>query len=389
MDHHYDIVIVGSGLVGSSLAIALAGSGRRVLQVEALPEAALAERWDERHFVLAEASRIALADLGIWAHITRRTPITRILAQRAGEFGQLEFRADEQGVPALGYTVPASALQAALRNARDAVTGIERWQPATVVAMATRTEAAELAIERDGVRTTVQAALVVAADGAESTIRTMAGIGASRHDYGQTAVVAALRPARAEAGLALERLTDSGPLAILPVDAQRCGLIYTLPSAIAPQVQQMSEADFLARLREDLGDRLGRWLGVGARQLWPLKLTLAERLTGPRVVLVGNAAQAIHPVGAQGFNLGLRDAVALAGLLRADTGDAGSDGRLAAYAQARAADRAQTVRFSHGLVQFSAPKAPAFRAARFLAMTALSHLPPLRDRLARAAMGFR
>lgn len=389
MDRHHDIVIVGSGLVGSCLAIALADSGRRVLHVEAVAEAELAERWDERHFVLAESSRLALAQIGVWDRIIRKTPITRILAQRAGEFGRLEFRADTLGVPALGYTVPASALQAALRQGIASAGTIERWQPAKVVALRTDSDGAELDIERDGARVTVRTALVVAADGADSGIRTLVGIDATRTDYGQTAIVAALRPANAEPGLALERLTDSGPLAILPVDAQRSGLIYTVPTDIAAARQQCTDAAFLEYLRNDLGDRMGRWLGVGARQLWPLKLTLAERLVAQRVVLVGNAAQAIHPVGAQGFNLGLRDAMALAGLVCADAEDAGSAARLDRYAGERAEDRDTTIRLSHGLVRFSGPNTPVFRAARFFAMTALAHLPPLRDRLARAAMGFR
>ncbi len=389
MNESVDVVITGSGLVGASLAIALAGSGRKVLQIEASPEQTLVERWDERHFVLAEASRLSLERIGVWPRIAVKTPITRILGHRAGEFGRLEFRAEQYQVPALGYTVPASRLHSALRDGLAAASGLERWQPARVVGMRQLADGVVLDVERDGGISSVHTALVVAADGAQSSLRTLAGIGAQTTDYRQTAVVAALRPVQAEPGLAYERLTASGPLAILPVDAQRLGLIYTLPADEAPIVQQLGDAEFLARLRLDLRDRLGRMTGVGARQLWPLKLTLADRLIGDRLVLIGNAAQSIHPLGAQGFNLGLRDAMALAGILTEDSDDAGATARLERYAAERSRDREETVRLSHGLVRMTASDAPAHQLLRFAAMTALTHVPALRQRLALGAMGFR
>ncbi|MBK8284940.1 MAG: FAD-dependent monooxygenase [Ahniella sp.] len=389
MNESVDVVIVGSGLVGASLSIALAGSGRKVLQIEASPEQALVERWDERHFVLAEASRLALERIGVWPRISVKTPITRILGHRAGEFGRLEFRADQYQVPALGYTVPASRLHAALRDGLAAAAGLERWQPARVTGMRQTNDGVLLDVEREGVSQTVRTALVAAADGAQSSLRALAGIGAREIDYRQTAVVAALRPAAAEPGLAYERLTASGPMAILPVDSQRLGLIYTLPADEAPILQQLSDAAFLERLRLDLRDRLGRMTGVGARQLWPLKLTLADRLIGERFVLIGNAAQSIHTLGAQGFNLGLRDAMALAKVLCADQDDAGAAKRLDLYARGRAEDRDQTVRMSHGLVRMTASDTLPHQLFRFAAMTALTHVPALRQRLALGAMGFR
>lgn len=389
MNPDFEIVIVGSGLVGSSLAIALSGSGRSVLLVEAGAPLDLAPRWDERHFVLAEASRHVLDDLGVWSRITSKTPITRILGQRAGEFGRLDLRAVDHHVPAFGYTVPASMLSAALSSALAAAPSLTRWWTARVTEYAADDTGATLTIDRAGETVAVRCRLIVAADGAQSTLRSLAGIGSKGADYGQTAIVAALKPARAEPGLALERLSDHGPLAVLPVDAGRCGLIFTLPTAEAMQVLALTDAAFLARLRDDLGDRLGRWLGVGARQAWPLVLTLADRLTAKRLVLIGNAAQSIHPVGAQGFNLGLRDVMALVAELKRHADDPGTDALLHAYQSARADDRANTVRFSHGMVRLTAPTSLAHRLARFAAMTALTHVSPLRDRLARSAMGFR
>lgn len=388
---HADVVIVGSGLVGASLAIALAGRGRRVVQIEAAQEAKLSARWDERHFVLSEASRLALEHIGVWPNIQVKTPITRILANRAGEFGRLEFRAQDYQVPALGYTVPASQLHAALRLSMQAAVerGLQRWQPAKVLAFDTSDQDVCVVVQREGEVVQLRADLLVAADGMHSAVRTMAGIEVAERDYQQTAIVAALRPETPHPGLAYERLTQSGPLAILPVDDSRSGLIYTVPSADVAAVLALSDTEFLARLRTDLRDRLGRWLGVGLRQPWPLKLVLAERLISQRLVLIGNAAQSIHPLGAQGFNLGLRDAMALVESLQSDTGDAGATARLQHYAEQRRRDRDETVAMSHGLVQCSAPESTGHRLSRFLAMTALAHVPLLKQRLALGAMGFR
>lgn len=388
---HADVVIVGSGLVGASLAIALAGSGRRVVQIEANAEAKLSARWDERHFVLAEASRQALDRIGVWSEIQVKAPITRILANRAGEFGRLEFRAEDYHVPALGYTVPASQLHAALRAGLASATahGLTRWQPAKVLAFDCSEQDVCVVVQREGEVVQLRADLLVAADGMNSALRAMAGIEVTTHDYQQTAIVAALRPETPHPGLAYERLTRTGPLAVLPVDDSRSGLIYTVPSAEAEAVLALSDAEFLARLRGDLRDRLGRWLGVGLRQPWPLKLVLAERLISQRLVLIGNAAQSIHPLGAQGFNLGLRDAMALAELLTETDSDAGTGACLQTYAERRRKDRNETVAMSHGLVQTSAPESTGHHVSRFLAMTALAHVPLLKQRLALGAMGFR
>ena len=386
----YDVVIVGGGLVGMSLAIALDRcSGLRVLAIEAnAPAPASAPRWDERHFALGRASTLALDALDVGYGDGGQHPIRRIHVSRAGAFGRTLLDAAEAGLPAFGQVVPARQLVQALESRLAQCTQVTRLRPAHLQSFTVAADEVALDLRVDDVAQSITTRLLVAADGSHSQIRNALAIPMQQHDYAQTALVSAVEVEHDLAGCAYERFTDSGPLALLPLAGRRAGLILTLPSAGADAVLAMNDADFLTFAQARFGHRLGRWLRVGQRQPWPLRLHYAQAVTDRRVALIGNAAQTIHPIGAQGFNLGLRDALALAEVIETHADDPGHEAALSAYAEQRRGDREQTTRFSDALARFMASDLP-IAPLRSLALLATAHVPLLRDGLVRAAMGFR
>ncbi|HQW80886.1 MAG: 2-octaprenyl-6-methoxyphenyl hydroxylase [Rhodanobacteraceae bacterium] len=385
-----DVVIVGGGLVGMSLALALERvDGLRVLAIEAQPPPTPhAPRWDERHFALGRASTMALDALGVAHGAAGQYPIRRIHVSRRGAFGRTLLDAAAQGLPAFGQIVPARQLAQALESAMAGCTRMQRRRPARLQRFVAHHDHIDLNVAGDAGTQQIRARLLVAADGTDSAIRTTLGIPLQQHDYGQTAIVTAVEVERDLDGCAYERFTDSGPMALLPLDRRRAGLVMALTTEQAASVLTMADEEFLAFAEQRFGTRLGRWRKVGQRQLWPLHLKFAERVTDARIVVIGNAAQTIHPIGAQGFNLGLRDALALADVVAAHRADAGSVAALAEYAERRREDRERTTRFSDALVRFMASDLP-IGPLRSLALLSAEHVPLLRHALVHASMGFR
>ena len=390
MDDRFDIVIIGGGLVGSSLAIALEGLGRRVALVEAaLPRVDAQPSYDERNLALARASVNALESLGVWTHAaTSATGIRRIHVSRRGGFGAVRLDAESLGLPEFGSVVPARVLGQALLTRLDACATLVRIAPAELVGME---HASDHVLARlntsDGPRE-LATRLLVGADGTTSFVRRSVGIGAREIDYAQSAIVTTLTCERALDGLAYERFTDSGPVALLPLGGQRAGLVLSVPSADADAVAALDDAAFIAFVHDRFGWRAGRFSRPGARKPYALKATLADTLVAARTVLIGNAAQTVHPLGAQGFNLGLRDALTLAeGLDGAQ--DPGDDALLRAYALRRESDRAATTAFSDDLVRLMGNPFEPLHALRALGFSALDRSPALKRRMALRGMGFR
>jgi len=408
MQQAYDIAIVGGGLVGSSLACALAPLGWRVVQVEALPPRALEPAWDERNFALSRRSVQALDSLGVWAHAAAEAhPIRRVHMTSRGDFGAVRIRADDYGLDALGHTVPARVLGAALETRLAALPNLDRIAPARVTQVVcgrglSPDGAAQTDPEASGLRSLpqlrldvgegerlIEARLLVAADGTDSFVREALGIGADRHDYAQTAIVATVMPERPHDGTAYERFTDTGPIALLPLAQDRAGLVWTVASDDAARVLALDDAAFLAEAGARMATPLGRLRRVGRRQEWPLRQLVAQSLIAPRAVVVGNAAQTLHPIGAQGFNLGLRDVLALAEALVERGMDPGDDALLRDYAFARRDDRAVTAQASHALVRWFAPDRELLRLARGASLALLDRMPAAKRELAFAMMGYR
>jgi len=389
----YDVLIAGGGLVGASLAIALDSAGLSVALAEAVPPRVdLQPSYDERNLALAGASVNALRTLGVLDGYAPIHPIERIHVSRRGDFGSVRFDAAELGLPAFGATIPARELGNALLRRLDGCRDLARLAPAEVIALETRDENIEVRLRTASGERRVRTRLLVGADGTSSFVRSALGIDVQRHDYGQCAFVTTLTLDKPLDGTAYERFTESGPVALLPLGANRAGLVLSGPVDDAPRVGALDDADFLAFVHERFGYRAGRFSRPGQRKSYPLARALASRTVAPRAVLVGNAAQTVHPIGAQGFNLGLRDALTLAELLREKTireKDAGNAELLRHYEERRAADRSATTRFSDDLVRLMGNDFAPIRVLRSLGFQALDRIGPLKRRFALRGMGFR
>jgi 2-octaprenyl-6-methoxyphenol hydroxylase len=388
----YDVAIVGGGLIGASLACALGPLGYRVALIEAVSyEAPAQPSFDDRTLALSRSSCCILEGLGVWPHLQAdATPIRQIIVTEQGRPGRVVLEPAEMGLTAFGHVVEARRFGAALQQTLAGLDGVNVLSPVRVTGIEQAGEWMHLATETDELAGALQARLLVAADGAHSTIRRLLEIPAVEHDYGQTAVICNIVPERPHSGRAFERFTRTGPFAILPHAGDRCGLVWTVASGEAERLLALEDAAFLAGARQRFGGELGEFLRLGRRSAYPLRMVRAERDTADRVVILGNAAHAIHPVGAQGFNLGCRDVAVLAELLASDTrGDPGASHILRAYSHWRRPDQQSTIALSDGMARLFANTSPAASMLRSAGLIAHALAPPLRRRLAAAAMGYR
>ncbi len=388
-----DIAIVGGGLVGASLALALSGSGRRVGLIEAFAvDAAAQPSFDDRTSALGNGSRGIFETLGVWPHLAAHVGAVReIRVSEAGRGGGALLSAEEQGLEALGYVVSNRHIGLSLWKQIAAHPELQVRCPARVRSVRLAADAADLEVETQGPDQTtriepLQARLVVAADGAHSQVRTAAGIAAQVEDYNQVALVVHLSADRPANGIAYERFTPTGPLAVLPLADGRYTVVWTLRPERAAQVLALDDAAFIAEIQRSFGWRIGRIHQAGKRASYPLQLSRAEALVGPRAVLVGNAAQALHPVAGQGFNLGLRDAALLAELVGAAP-DPGAPAVLEEFAQRRAADRRGMIGFTDGLIKLFASDRPLAAAARTLGLQLFDLAPGAKRALSRLSWG--
>jgi 2-octaprenyl-6-methoxyphenol hydroxylase len=437
----YDVIIAGGGMVGASLVHALAGGGLRVAVVEAVPPAAASQpSYDDRAIALAYGTRRILEALGVWSAVAPHAePIRRVHVSDRGHFGFTHLDAADEGAAALGYVVTARDLGAALLAPlapRADLSGFASFNPTCESGgdsgsgnRATPTDhrsdraegetrqaagdvgltadllcparVADFGVEADRVRVSIEpvgataarslaARLLVAADGGRSTLRERLGIAQRHHVYGHHAVVANVTPSLPHEGVAYERFTESGPLALLPMTGNRCGLVWTARDGDLADVLALDDRGFLAALQERFGFRLGRFTAVGRRSHYPLELRLADTQVLERVAIIGNAAHTVHPIAGQGFNLGIRDVAMLADVL-IDANRRGRDiGALAVldgYGAARWRDQRTVALATDVLARlFVNPLGPV-RMARNIGMTLLDAMPPAKHLLAQVGMG--
>jgi len=409
-----DVAIVGGGMVGASLAVALAPLGLKIVLIEAVAyDSASQPSFDERTTALSNASRRILETLGVWRDVqSAATPIRKIHVSDRGRFGFARIDAAEQGLEAMGYVVPNRALGAALWSRIQENRSIRVHCPAQVSNVAAGADSVQLQVAGtlpggaaacaevagagvvDGAAgAAIDARLIVAADGVQSAVRAAFGVGAQSRDYEQTAVITTVLPQRFHDHVAYERFTDSGPLALLPLEGGRCALVLTLDRAAAEAAMSWSDVEFLGELQRRFGFRLGRFLKVGRRSQYPLSLTRALRTSAQRCAIVGNAAQALHPVAGMGFNLGLRDVASLAEIIadhrHEPQFDAGAAGSLAEYDAWRAADRRGVIAFTDGLVRLFASPLRTARGLRNAGLLAFDLLPPAKAALSLLSTGAR
>jgi 2-octaprenyl-6-methoxyphenol hydroxylase len=391
-DTDYDVIIVGGGMVGASLAIALSATPLRIAVLEAVPFRSDDQpSYDDRAIALAYGTRRIFEGMGLWEALqSDATPIQSIHISDRGRFGftRLDYR--DAGVAALGYVAVSRAMGAALAARLRQLSTVTLLCPAVVTQVSGGGDHGVVAMDCAGVASRLTTRLVVAADGAASQVREWFGIDTRRWDYGQTAVITNITPQRPHRHCAFERFTDSGPLALLPMSDNRCSVVWTVRGDQAEQMMALDEAAFLQALQARFGTRLGTFLRLGKRRAYPLQLVRAREHVRPRLALIGNAAHTLHPVAGQGFNLGLRDVAVLAEVL-SDAADAGKDigdlEVLQTYAAWRRRDHSKMIAFTDGLARFFANPLSPVRVLRNAGMLAVDLLPPLKHMLTRHTMG--
>ncbi len=392
----YDLIIIGGGMVGASLACALANQPLRIAIVEAVPyQANNQPSYDDRAIALSFGSRRIFDGLGLWSEISQHTTaINRIHVSDQGRFGFARLDNQQENVDALGYVITARDLGRTLVKQLDLLKNLTLLSPAKLTDLKLGDDHATAVIdaggEKDEKTETLTAQLIVAADGGNSAVRQLLDIQTTDHDYNQTAIVANITPEYPHQHVAYERFTQHGPLALLPMEDNRCALVWTHDPQESKRILELNDEEFLNELQHSFGQRLGRFLKTGKRSAYPLKLVKAQEQVRNRLALIGNAAHTLHPIAGQGFNLGLRDVATLAQIIT-DTSqqnqDIGALDVLEQYAQWRTRDHRQVIGFTNTLVNTFSNHFPPLALARNLGLIATDIIPPLKHALSKHSMG--
>jgi len=373
-----DILIVGAGPTGMALGVALGMKGRRPAIVDARPAGAAAS--DKRILALSHGSHQILQRLGAWEHI-RATPIRSIHVSQQGGFGRTLLHATDYGVDALGHVASAASVAEALAGRLDEL-GLEVRHQCTVTNLAAG--AADVLVSHDcgGAGATLGAKLVALAEGAIAQEQETQVV---TRDYGQHAVICTATPVQPHGGTAFERFTPHGPLALLPF-GRDYAVVLTVPADESDALLALDDTAFLARLQSAIGSR-ATLASVGPRARYPLLLRYRRHPVGQRTAWIGNAAQTLHPVAGQGFNLALRDVWDLAETVAFDPqADPGATQVLARYARARRLDRHGVIGFTDTLIRVFSNDIGPVRIARGGGLAALDLVPPLKHFVAKRMM---
>ena len=383
------LAIIGGGLVGASLALALQSGARergwRIHLIEPFePGHEYQPSYDARSTALSYGTRLIYQRLGVWARIAERAEaIRRIHVSERGRFGAARLDCATEGVEALGYVVENAWIGHCLWQALDdevvirhCPAEVERLEPCATGYRLSFTDGQQLECD-----------LTILADGGRSGLREQLGIHVSRQPYGQTALIANITPGKPHGGLAFERFTENGPMALLPLQDDRCALVWTRAQADAARLAQAHESIFLTELQEAFGYRLGALQQVGARHLYPLTLVEAEEQVRSGLVVLGNAAHSLHPIAGQGYNLSLRDVDALSDALLGSNAALGDLAVLQAYAHRQRTDQRLTVGFSDQVTRLFVDSGRLVAAGRNLGLLGLDLTPAAKRWFARQAMG--
>ncbi len=379
-DKQVDVLIIGGGVIGATLMLALQGLGLDVLLVEAKPfNDKVNPDFDARSLALSPATRRILNKLGLWDVLKEHaTAIHRIHVSDQHRFGVSRLQGKEQDP--LGYVVEMQYINLALHQllAKNQI-----MAPASLTSLDLANKTAVITNGTEEV--IISAQLIVAADGAESTVRQFCELPFKTKCYDQHAIVANIGLLKPHEQHAYERFTSDGPLALLPMQDNRMSLVWAMPPAKADQLMSLSDSDFLKKLQLAFGYRLGRFAKTGKRFSYPLKQILMPQQAKWPVVFVGNAAHTLHPVAGQGFNLALRDVATLAQCIAKDGLNAGM---LAEYVRLRHHDQQVITRFTDGLIHLFTSRLPGVGLVRSAGLIAIDTLPPLKNILAHYARGF-
>ncbi|MBT3531018.1 MAG: 2-octaprenyl-6-methoxyphenyl hydroxylase [Gammaproteobacteria bacterium] len=413
LKQHYDLVVVGGGMVGASFACALtkaikegeaAGNDFTILVVEAVApksDIPLQQSFDARSTALSYGSSKIFQTMGLWNQLKSVvSAIEKIHVSDKGRLGSSQLNCEDYGVDALGYVIENSKLGVVLNDVMEKSSSIELACPAKISQIKPQQEGMSLQLETESGSHQLDASLVVLADGGRSPICSQLGISHSVEPYGQHALIANIAFEKPHEGTAYERFTDTGPLAVLPLESieqaegvgalNRGSLVWTLSPAQAAEYKTMEEAELRRLLQERFGNRLGTIQHIGERFIYPLSLSLSKEQVRPGLVLLGNVAHAIHPVAGQGLNLALRDTKVLVEVLTqaiVNNKAVGEMSVLQEYLQRQQADQSRTISFTHYMTQLFSSNNSAKVLFRKFGLFAIDLIPGFRKSLAEQAMG--
>lgn len=390
MSEQFDVIIIGGGLVGATLALALAPLGLKV---------ALIESQAEKHFQFPELEVRSLAlayggakifqGMGLWQDIVgQATAIHSIHVSDRGQFGKIRLSANEAGVPALGYVVEIPVLLSILYQ-QLAHSSVKQFSPATLLSLEQDCDQVNISIKSGEAELGLSAKLVLGADGGKSTVRNLLQIDAQEHDYQQLAIVANIMLKRAHCNLAFERFTDQGPLALLPLPGKRMSLIWTVKNSRADELLSKSDKEFLAHLQKIFGYKAGRFEAIGNRQSYPLKQLQVNTHYRGRVGLIGNSAHSLHPVAGQGFNLSLRDIAELACIIGETPPEQLNETVFERYIHSRESDHHTMLKLTDGLVKIFSTQNILWSLPRNVGLYKVERLPQAKSELNTLMMGLR
>ena len=391
MQHDYDILIVGGGLAGNCLALALKDAGLHMAIIEANTREQLqSSPAGDRALALSAGTVKMLQALNIWKDIeTKATAIKDIHISDRGHFGKARLSAKKQGVEALGYVISARDIETHVAE-RVEQSGIEQISPAWVAGLMSGLESVNVNVKQKKKSLHLTAKLLVGADGGQSSVRRLLDIPQHVTEYGQTALVTTVTSSLPHNNVAFERFTESGPLAMLPINNEECSVVWTRSTEDAEELMSFSEEDFILQLQKCFGYPLGLLGLTTPRRAFPLSLIRAESMVLGRVVIIGNAAHQLHPVAGQGFNLGMRDVVQLAEMIikqQKNNADMGEPAFLETYAEIRQKDHDQTIGFTDNLVKIFSSDWLPLAATRSVSLAVMDHIPIAKSLLAKHAMG--
>lgn len=382
---HYDLAVVGGGLVGASLIAALADLPLKI----ALIEAKTPTLDDARLFGLNYTSCQLLKNIGIWSALSSHaTPIHSVHVSYRGHFGAVRLGREELSLPALGYVVPAYLIETALNEKLKTQSNVTLYQPATLQQLSQEKEAT-LSVLQQGVQKTISTHCVIGADGAASTVRQLLNIHHDTNDCEQVAIVTRITLQENHTNIAYERFTSTGAIAILPLPGRECAVIWTVHRSQFASLQSLTDEMFLKQLQEVFGYKLGRFQAIGKRQHYPLMQMCAQKGYVNRVLLLGNALHALHPIAAQGLNLGLYETAVFVDYVREQIacGKSLAELNIAAISAAFEKQQAISMGVTNRLSRWFSSRSIWMSMALPLGMAAFDQLLPLKQKCLNALLG--
>ncbi|MEE9446389.1 MAG: 2-octaprenyl-6-methoxyphenyl hydroxylase [Arenicellales bacterium] len=389
----FDIVIIGGGLAGASLAVALAGTAYKVAVIEPFEfDASAQPSYDERTIALTYSAKHIFTQIGVWDEPLEQSAcaLKSIHISNKGHFGITNLSHKDVGMPALGYVIPTRAIGQSLMKAMQSAENVSFFCPFEAQQVNVESDTAHIQIKAtDGAPQTLSAKLVVIADGGRSSILKDLGFNLETKPYAQSALLSIVSSNLPHKNNAFERFVNDGPLALLPMNDQRYAVVWTLSPDDLNRISALSDDDYITELQSTFGMRAGILSLPTPRKSYPLSKNILNRCYQPNILALGNAAHTVHPVAGQGFNLGLRDVAALVEVLSAEdnTKNIGSEAFLKAYSEQRESDTKRVGQFTDGLLKVFASDSALIKLGRNVGLSAIEKLPFIKRALLKRTMG--